>query len=143
VLKKATNVPDKAMAAVTKRWPNFTAVETHHIRQGENLKRDPDDGDHLYDMRGTVGKEGGREFQVMVGADGTIVEYTVELPADKVPEKVMNALKKARPKFEIGACFKLVEGEEVVGFHFEGTGAKGRDRTISVSPDGKQVEVIE
>ena len=81
-------------------------------------------------------------------------EYRIEdLAADEIAEVLAEegteltlveaaALKKARPKFDIGASFKLVEGKEVIGYHFEGAGPMGQHKTISVSPDGKQVELV-
>ena len=139
-LKKAANVPEKVLAAVKARWPKFTPTETHLIRQGKDL-RGPKDGDHVYDMRGTIAK--GRDVHVQVSAGGDILESTVEVPLDKVPAVVTDALKKARPKFEIGTAYALREDKKLIGYHFEGKGPKGRDRTISVTPDGKQVEVVE
>jgi len=37
----------------------------------------------------------------------------------------------------------MKEEKALIVYHFEGKGPKGRDFTISVSPDGKQVEVLE
>lgn len=139
VMKDPANVPKKVMDAVTTRWKNFTASEAHLIRQGKSLKK-LSDGDHVYDLRGTVGKKGDKEFHVQVEDDGTILEYTVEVDEDKVPKEVTDALTKAHPKFKIGTAYKLVEGKEVIGYHFESKGS--RHRTISVSPDGKQVESV-
>jgi hypothetical protein len=139
-LKKPANVPAKVLKAVKDKWPRFEPTETHHIRQGKDL-RGHDDGDHVYDMRGTIAK--GRDIQVQVGENGDILESIVEVPLEKVPAAVTAALKKARPKFEIGTAYALREEEKLIGYHFEGTGPKGRDRTISVTPDGKQVEVVE
>jgi hypothetical protein len=139
-LKNPSNVPDKVLAAVKAKWPRFTPTETHQIRQGKDLQG-ARDGDHVYDMRGTIAK--GRDVQVQVAEDGEILESTVEVPLDKVPAAVTEALKKARPKFDIGAAYTIHEGEKLIGYHFEGKGPKGRDRTISVTPDGKQVEVVE
>lgn len=141
MMKDPANVPKKAMEAVTKRWPNFTASEAYHIRQGEDLKN-LKDGDHLYDLRGAVGKKGEKEFHVQVSDDGEILEWTVEVPTEKVPKEVMDALKKARPKFEIVTAYALHEPKEVIGYHFTGKGPKGREKTISVSPDGKQVSLV-
>ena len=95
----------------------------------------------MYDIRGTIVK--GRDVEVQVVANGEILESTVEVPLEKVPALVTDALKKARPKFELGIAYALREGEKLIGYHFEGKGPKGRDRTISVTPDGKQVEVVE
>lgn len=139
-LKNPANVPDKVLAAVRAKWPKFTPTETHQLRQGKDLQGDKD-GDYVYDMRGTIAK--GRDIQVQVEADGDILESTVEVPLEKVPAVVTDALKKARPKFEIGTAYALREGGKLIGYHFEGKGPKGRDRTISVTPDGKQVEVVE
>lgn len=139
-LKNPANVPDKVLAAVKAKWPKFTPTETHQIRQGKDLQG-AKDGEYMYDMRGTIAK--GRDIQVQVAADGNILESTVEVPLEKVPAVVTDALKKARPMFEIGTAYALHEGEKLIGYHFEGKGPKGRDRTISVTPDGKQVEVVE
>lgn len=139
-LKKPDNVPAKALAAVQAKWPKFTPTETHQIRQGKDLQG-LKDGDHLYDMRGTIAK--GRDIQVQVTAEGEILESIVQVPIEKVQAVVTNALKKAKPAFEIGTVYALSEGEKIIGYHFEVKGPKGRDRTISVSSDGTQVEVVE
>ena len=140
-LKKPENVPAKALAAVKEKWPKFTPTETHVIRQGKDLQG-ANDGEHLYDMRGTLSK-GGRDIHVQVNAEGELLEWTVEVPLDKVPEAVTEALKKSQPKFEVGTAYSLHEGKKLICYHFEGKGPKGRDKTISVTPDGKQVEVVE
>jgi hypothetical protein len=154
-LKMAKNVPAKVLKAVTDRWPRFEPTETHVIRQGDNLKSLMD-GERVYDMRGTLpkgkakakgkgkDKDNDREIQVQVSEDGKILESIVELPDDdKVPNEVLAALKKARPKFEYGTIYVLREEGKLIGYHFEGKGPGGRDRTISVTPDGKHVEVVE
>jgi len=144
-LKDATNVPKKVLDAVKKKWPHFTAKETQEIRQGEDLT-DHKDGDYVYDMRGALGSKE-RDITVQVTADGEILESTVEVALDRVPKVVLDALKEKRSKFQIGTAYavrkKLDKKEELIAYHFEGEGAKGRDLTISVTPDGKRVEVIE
>lgn len=139
-LKDPANVPEKVLKTVKDRWPRFEPSETHHIRQGKDL-RSNDDGDHVYDMRGTIIKD--RYIELQVAADGAILESVVEVPMDKVPDIVTSALKKARPRFEVGTAYAIREDKVLIGYHFEGKGPKGRDRTISVTPDGKQVEVVE
>jgi hypothetical protein len=139
-LKNPANVPEKVLKAVKDRWPRFEPTESHHIRQGKDL-RGRDDGDHLYDLRGTIAK--GRHVQLQVSAAGAVLESVVEVPLEKVPGAVIQALKKARPRFAIGTVYAVREDKALIGYHFEGTGPKGRDRTISVTPDGKQVEVVE
>jgi len=139
-LKKPDAVPAKVLDAIKEKWPRFTPTETHEIRQGNDLQG-AKDGDYVYDMRGTIAK--GRDIQVQVSAAGVILESVVEVPLARVPAVVTEALKKARPKFQIGTAYALHEGDKLIGYHFEGEGAKGRDRTISVTPDGKQVEVVE
>jgi len=139
-LKKPANVPAKVLATVQAKWPKFTPTETHEIRQGKDLQG-LKDGDYVYDMRGTIAK--GRDIQVQLTADGEILESTVELPLDKVPAVVTAALKKAKPNFEIEAAYAIREADKLIGYHFEVKGPKGRDRTISVTPDGTQVEIVE
>jgi len=158
-LKPAKKVPAKVLKAVTDKWPHFELTETHEIRHGDDLQT-LTDGEHVYDMRGTLprgkakakakgkdkdkDKDKDREIQVQVSADGKILESTIELPDDdKVPPEVLAALKKERPKFEYETVYVLREEGKLIGYHFEGKGPKGRDRTISVTPDGKHVEVVE
>ena len=139
-LKVASRVPEGVLKSVHAKWPKFTPTETHQIRRGENLQTHRD-GDYVYDVRGTIAK--GRDIQMQVSSTGVILESVVEILLEKVPPVVMAALKKERPKFEVGTAYEMKEEKALIGYHFKGKGPKGRDFTISVSPDGKQVEVLE
>lgn len=146
----ARDVPAKVLNAVKAFrpvWKNFKPTEAQEIRQGDNLKG-PKDGDRVYDLRGTIGAKE-RDIQVQVTAEGEVLEAVVEVADSKnVPDVVTRALKKAKPKFKWGAVYAIHEytgrgkKESLIAYQFEGEGPKGRDRTISVSSDGKQVEIV-
>lgn len=142
-LKDTTKVPADALAAVTKRWPNFAATTAYEILQGSDLSNPKVARDTVYDLRGNVGKKGGRDFHVQVSEKGDITEWTIEVQLANVPAAVTNALKERRPNFTVVTAFALHEPKEIIGYHFEGTLPKGKEITVSVSPDGKHVEAVE
>jgi hypothetical protein len=147
VLKKAANVPAKVLKAVQDKkeaWKEFAPTETHKILRGKDLNDPKEKVDTFFDMKGSVGKKD-RDFHVQVAEDGTIIEYTVEIPAKMVEKRVTeDAMKKikGREKFTYDVVFELVEGEKVIGYNFEGKGPKGRPRMLFVSADGKQLELV-
>jgi hypothetical protein len=69
----------------------------------------------------------------------------LQIPAGKVEERVqkeaMAALAK-RKKFEYEVAYELVEGEKVIGYHFDGKGPNDKPKTLFVSADGKQIYVV-
>lgn len=141
-LKDLTRVPAKALTAVKDKWPMFDLKEAHTIHQGEDLANPKAQRDTVYDLRGTVGKKA-RDLELQVSADGAILEYTVEMPEKKWPEEVTKALDAKRPKFKYDTVLALHEGDKIIGYHFLGKGPKGKEITISISPDGKHIEVVE
>lgn len=139
-MKSLDDVPTKAMTVVKDRWPKFVLTEAYEIHQGENLKN-ATDGTLIYDLRGQIVK--GRDITVQVSAEGEILESVVEIPKDKVPKEVLNALIMAHPKYKISVVYAIREKDTIIGYQFEGKGAKGHDKSISVSADGKTVEELD
>jgi hypothetical protein len=140
LLHMPANVPAEVLEAIRKNYPKFEPKETHLLRSGKDLQGH-DDGDHLYDMRGVIVNDRSAEFQVT--PKGKIEESTVEIPIKEVPKEVKDALTREKPKFDIGPAYVIREDRKIVGYQFEATGPKGRDRMIAVSADGKEVDVIE
>jgi hypothetical protein len=151
-LLESGDVPREAVDAVKavkpKAWAEFQVAEAHDIRLGDDLAKAVDE--HVYDLRGSVGNE--RAFHAQVSAkkvkgkvEYTVTEYTVQIPAGKVDERVskeaMAALAK-RKKFEYEVAYELVEGGKVIGYHFDGKGPNDLPKTLFVSADGAQLHVV-
>ncbi len=146
-IKDVDNVPAPVIAAVKKKWPAFTKVkEAHHIRQGKDLMNPKEESHVVFDLQCVLGKKD-RDLKVQVSASGELLESTTEMLEAKWPDVVTKALDdrnaKKKVDLKIVTVFVLREGDKIIGYHAECTKPKGGEVTLSVSTDGKHIEVIE
>ncbi len=92
-----------------------------------------------YEAVGTDVK--GRELSVTV-TDGGRSEVRTELEVFDVPSAVIDALKAKRPMFRPDSV-ALVDDQGSVAYVFDGKEGDGVEVTLSVSPDGKAVAVVD
>ena len=81
---------------------------------------------------------------VYVTAEGKITEFKREIDLKAAPKAVMDALAKRAPKFSPMTAHRLNQDDTVVGYLFAGDWRKEKkESVVFVSPDGKEVEVID
>ena len=86
----------------------------------------------------------GRYVHVTVSTDGTVDEVSTEIEYKDAPKVVKDALKAKFPKFKVETSYEIRKDEKIERFDFEGKRPKDKEEiTISVSPDGKSVEIDE
>jgi hypothetical protein len=88
---------------------------------------------------------GGRYVHVSVSSEGIVDEITTEIQPKDVPKVVATALKGKFPKFVASTIYEVRNGDNKIDrYDFEGKRPKDKEEiTLSVSPDGKSVEVDE
>jgi hypothetical protein len=76
--------------------------------------------------------------------DAKVNEVGTEIPAAKAPTVVTTALKKKFPRFRVTATYEARHEGKVIRYDFEGKRPRDKEEiTVSVSPDGKEVEIEE
>jgi hypothetical protein len=134
-------VPDNVLAAVRDRWPKFELDEAYEIRHGENLQG-RDDGAISYDLKGNIVKD--RYLRVEVSAAGKFIESVLELPSEKVPRELIEAIHKKWQRFKVDVVYVIREERVLTGYEVVGKRPKDDEsRTVLVSADFSTVEFIE
>jgi hypothetical protein len=81
---------------------------------------------------------------VDVTADAKVSEVGTEIAAAKVPQVVTAALKKKFPRFQMSSAYEARHEGKVIRYDLEGKRPRDKEEiTVSVSPDGKKVEIEE
>ena len=105
-------------------------------------KETEDKKEFWYELEGKDAK--GRYVHVTVSTDGTVDEVSTEIDYKDAPKVVKDALKAKFPKFKVETSYEIRKDEKIERFDFEGKRPKDKEEiTISVSPDGKSVEIDE
>ncbi len=105
-------------------------------------KETEDKKEFWYELEGKDAK--GRYVHVTVSTDGTVDEVSTEIEFKDAAKVVKDALKAKFPKFKVDTSYEIRKDEKIERFDFEGKRPKDKEEiTISVSPDGKSVEVAE
>lgn len=105
-------------------------------------KETEDKKEYWYELEGKDAK--GRYVHVTVLSDGTVDEVSTEIEFKDAPKVVKDALKAKFPKFKTESSYEIRKDDKIERYDFEGArGNKKEDITISVSPDGKSVEIDE
>lgn len=136
---KLSDVPAKARAAADKAVPKAKWTDASKEKDGDEV---------WYDLEGTDAK--GRYVCVSVYPDGNVDEVTTEVQRGDVPEPVLTAVKKHKELsgFKATTYYEVRDGDgKLDRYDLEGAipsgKKKGKDKevTVSVSPDGKEVEI--
>ena len=124
-------VPAKVKEAASKAVPHA---------KWESASKSVEDGETTYTLEGTDAK--GRSVSVDVEEDGTVDEVQTEVPMNQVPRLVQRALKAKQPRFKATTVYEVREEGKVTRYDFEGKRPADKDDiTVTVSSDGKEVEV--
>jgi hypothetical protein len=133
-------VPAAARKAAEKEFPKAKWL---------GATRETVDGVVVYTLDGELRKD--KAVAVEVTAAGVVREVSVEVAMADVPEVVRAALKAKLPRFKVDDVFEVSRGGKVVEYQFEGKrpapkkgkkkDAKDEEVTVTVSADGKTVEI--
>ena len=132
---KLTQLPDVVRKAADKAVPK--------AKWESASKETEDNKEFWYEIEGTDTK--GRYIHISVYADGKIDELSTEIQPKDVPKVVSTALTTKFPRFKASAIYE-VRNAQIKLDRFDFTGQRPKDKmeiVISVSPDGKKVEVDE
>ena len=107
-----------------------------------------DNGKIAYELDGSTAKDD--DVTLTITAEGKIVEWDVKLSdPTKTPAKVLDAVKKKWPKFELMESHLLRLGEDLKNradgdhlYDLYGTRMKGRNVNAQVSVDGELLEFV-
>ncbi|MEO6807630.1 MAG: PepSY domain-containing protein [Isosphaeraceae bacterium] len=105
-----------------------------------SAEKDDEDGKVVYELSGANAK--GQVVDVSVTAEGTVLEVETEIALADVPAVVTAALKAKHPKFKPESVESVAKNGKVVAYEFDGDGPNGEDVEISVSADGKTVNIV-
>ena len=126
-------VPAKAKEAASKAMPRA---------KWTGATKSVEDGVVTYELEGEDTSK--RYVWVDVTADAKVTEVGTEILAAKVPQVVTAALKKKFPRFQVSTSYEARHEGKVIRYDFEGKRPRDKEEiTVSVSPDGKEVEIEE
>jgi hypothetical protein len=104
-------------------------------------KEEEDDG-VVYALDGE--DAAGNHVWVEVTAAGKVNELGSEIESAKVPSVVAAALSKRFPRFQASETCEVRQDGKVIRYDFEGKRPRDKEKiTVSVSPEGKTVEIGE
>ena len=105
-------------------------------------KETEDDKEFWYELEGKDAK--GRNVHVSISEGGKVDEVSTEIASKDAPKVVTDALSAKFPKFKIETSYEIVKDGKIDRYDFEGKRPRDKEEiTVSVSPDGKKVEVDE
>jgi len=111
-------VPKPVLEAFEKAYPNAKGVEYEQAMF---------EGQPAYEVEY---KEDGKEYELLYGADGRLLQKEEEIEIKALPEPVVQAVTKAHPKAKIKEAEKLMKPDgAVIGYEVE------------VKKDGKEYEI--
>ncbi|MGZ5585539.1 MAG: PepSY-like domain-containing protein [Methylobacter sp.] len=118
-------VPKAVIDAFEKDYPNAKASE---------FEKETFDGKTAYEVEY---KENGKEYALLYGDDGTLLQKEEEIDGKSLPDPVVQAVKKAHPKAEIKEAEKLMKPDgTVVGYEVE-IKTEGKKSELELDTDGK------
>lgn len=102
------------------------------LKGGEvsSISKDEDDGKITFEVEA---KKGDTKWSFTVAADGSLLE--VEIPLSEAPAEVQKTIKATVGKGKIDTVTKSIDDGEVT-YDVDFTTAEGKDRFLSVDPDG-------
>jgi hypothetical protein len=100
-----------------------------------------ENGKTYYELSGFDAQH--RALDVNVTPQGSIVEIQTEVPIREIPKVVLDGIKsKTRgQKMTFGLAQVVTRQGQVVAYQFEGVTSDDRDVEVTVSPDGRNVEI--
>ena len=101
--------------------------------------REVDGSMTLYELSGQDAQ--GRGIDIEVTARGQVLAVETEIPFAKVPVVVMNALKMKTKGYKFDSAETVAKNGRIVAFEFEGENPKGDDVEVTVSLDGRMVDI--
>ena len=126
-------VPAKIKEAASKAMP--------HARW-TGASRSVEDGKVTFELEGEDAAK--RYVWVELTAEAKVNEMGTEIASGKVPHVVSAALKKKFPRFQVATSYEARQDGKVIRYDFEGKRPRDKEEiTVSVSPDGKEVEIEE
>lgn len=128
------DAPGAVTAALAAKLSGFKPATTHEIRTDGKVER--------YDLEGADAK--GRAVYVSVSPGGELDEVFTEVKPADVPKAAAAALAAKFPRFTAATVYEVRAGGKVERYDFEGKRPRDKEEiTVSVTPDGKSVEVDE
>lgn len=102
------------------------------LKGGEvsSISKEEDDGKITFEVEA---KKGDTEWSFTVAADGSLLE--VEIPLSEAPAEVQKTVKATVGKGKIDTVTKSIDDGDVI-YDVDFTTAEGKDRFLSVDPDG-------
>jgi uncharacterized membrane protein YkoI len=123
-------VPGAAVQAAQTAVPN--ARLTHAYKEVE-------DGRTTYEVCGRDSQ--GRAVEIEVSARGAIRRVETAITAREVPKAVLDALRAKAQGMKLTKAEIVTRNGRLIGYEFEGENAEGDDVEVTVTPDGRAVEV--
>jgi hypothetical protein len=124
-------VPAKVKEAASKAVPGA---------RWTGASRNSEDGAVTYELEGQDSDD--NDVWVELTADARVNEVGTEIDSDQVPAVVTAALKKRFPRFATSENYAVRQGGKVIRYDFDGKRPRDKEEvTVSVSPDGKTVEI--
>jgi hypothetical protein len=98
-----------------------------------------EDGKVYYDLIGIDAR--GREVDVELTARAQVLGVGTEIPMNEVPPAILTALRAKTKGMKFTDAETVTLGGRLISYRFEGETAGGDDVEVTVSPDGRSVEV--
>jgi len=126
-----------------KRAPKDALAAAEAARPDVTFKKvdvEVEDGVTTYECSGET--EDGREVEVDVAAEWSVLEIEEIIGAEDVPDAVMQVVDIQIPGFEPGEIERSVRPDGVVVYEFEGADADGVEVDLEVQADGESIVVL-
>jgi hypothetical protein len=124
-------VPEAVLAAAGKAAPGVKLTKA--VKAVE-------EGEIYYDLIGHDAQ--GREVDVELNARGQVLGVGVEIPFSAVPRPVIAALRAKTRGMKFTDAEAVTLNGRLIAYRFGGQTADGDDVEATVSPDGRNVEVV-
>jgi hypothetical protein len=96
-----------------------------------------ENGSVVYELKGKNAK--GRQREVDVTAEGTLIEIEDEITMEEVPQAVKETLKRWLPNFTPTFIEKSQRANFQMWYEFEGKAPQGNELDIEISDDGERI----
>jgi uncharacterized protein YxeA len=128
-----SKVPAKVRAAAEKAVPKAKWTD---------FSKESEDGEMWFELEGTDAQK--RYVYVTVTAEGVVGEVMTEVKAKDLPKAVVAALSAKLPRYKVATYYEVRSDGKVTRYDLEGKRPRDKeDITVSVSADGKTVEIDE
>ncbi len=100
-----------------------------------------DEGKTIYEVCGK--DEQNRDVEVEITGRGVILGVETTIAAKEVPKVVIEALRAKARSIHFDSAEVVTRNGQVIAYEFEGENAQGDEVEVTVSPDGRTVEIEE